>query len=381
MTYKSKQYVSTVTVQDKTDIYESLIRVTAKQSPTNRMYWILYAIVYSEDGEHDALLGPITEIEPTNPTMDDYWYKVDTTNYTVTLMKYSGSVWETTTDTQELLYDWTLFKDTTDIVTLGSQGKVKIVTANDFSRVCNVQCNIFNSDYTLFSRNSQVLNDPSDPIISTTEPPNPIDKQLWVKIADNGTYIISIWNDEAKKWMISEADSQNKVHTEKPVRYAAGDIWIVGGDYQPTIYKDGVAESTKYPTGTMLKAQSVSATYLDSDWVEALNYKENIDDLKDQLNIYNQYFSFDEEGIIMTAKNLSGQISEFKTKLTNTELGFYQGENKVAHINNNQLNISKAEITNGLTITGTQYTPPMLTIGGFSLIVESNGSLSIGYNA
>ena len=381
MTYKNNVYVSTATVEDKTDVYESLIRVIAKQSAANRMYWILYAVVYSEDGEHDALLGSISDIEPTDPVAGDYWYKVDTTNYTVTLMKYSGTAWEATTDTQDLLYDWTLFKDATDIVTLGTRGKVKIVTANDFSRVCNVQCNIFNSDYTLFARNSQVLNDPSDPIVSTTEPPNPIDKQLWVKIADNGTYTISIWDEETKKWINSGADSQNKMHTEKPVQYDAGDIWIVGGDYQPTIYTNGVAQTTKYLIGTMLKAQSVSITYTDSDWVEALNYKEDIDDLKDRLNIYNQYFSFDEDGLTMTAKNLNGEISEFKTKLTNTDLGFYQGENKVAYINNNQLNISKAEITNGLAITGTQNVPPTLSIGGFSLIVESNGSLSIGYNA
>ena len=381
MTYKDKVYEATATVEDKTDIYESLIRVMAKQSSANRMYWILYTTVYSEDGEHDSLLGPISEIEPIDPVIGDYWYKIDESNYTVTLMKYSGSEWHTTTDTQELLYDWTLFKDASDIVTLGTQNKVKIVTANDFSRVCNVQCNIFNSDYILFARNSQVLNDPSDPIVSTTEPLNPIDKQLWIKIADNGTYIISIWDEATKKWMVSDADSQNRVFADKPVRYIAGDIWIVGGDYQPTIYTNGVATDTKYAIGTMLKAQSVSATYSDGDWVEALNYKENIDDLKGQLNTYNQYFSFDEDGIIMTAKSSSGEISEFKTKLTNTELGFYQGENKVAYINDNQLNISKAEITNGLKVTGTQNTPAILSIGGFSLVVESNGSLSIGYNA
>ena len=374
MTYRGKVYEATATVEDKTDIYESLIRVIAKQSPTNRMYWILYTTVYSEDGEHDPLLGPISETAPTSPTTGAYWYKVDATNYTVTLMKYSGTAWATTTDTQELLYDWFLFKDATDMVSLGTQGKVKIITANDFSRVCSVQCNIFDADYTLFSRNSQVLNDPSDPIVSATEPPNPIDKQLWIKIADNGTYIISIWDEATKEWLVSEADSQNKVHVSKPTLYTAGDIWIVGGDYQPIIYTNGVAQTTRYLTGTMLKAQSVSATYSDADWVEALNYKESIDDLKDQLNIYNQYFSFDDTGLTMTARSLSGQISEFKTKLTNTELGFYQGENKVAYINNNQLNISKAEISNGLAITGTS---PILSVGGFSFVVESNGSLSI----
>lgn len=380
MTYKDQTYEATATVEDKTDVYESLIRVIAKQSSANRMYWILYATIYSEDGEHDTLLGPISETAPENPIDGDYWYEINSTDYTVTLMKYSNGVWETTIDTQELLYDWTLVKDSTDIVTLGSQNKVKIITANDFYRVCNVQCHIFNADNVLFARSSQVLNDPSDPIISATEPPNPIDKQLWIKVADNGTYVISIWNEETRRWMVSDVDSQNKIHTEKPARYAAGDIWIVGGDFQPIIYTNGVATDIKYSTGTMLKAQSVSETYLDSDWVEALNYKESIDDLKDQLNIYNQYFSFDETGITMTAKNFSGEISDFKTKLTNTELGFYQGENKVAHINDNQLNISKAEITNGLKVTGTQDAPATLSIGGFALVIESNGSLSIGYN-
>lgn len=374
MIYGGKVYEATATVEDKTDIYESLIRVIAKQSSDNRMYWVLYATVYSEDGEHDALLGPVSETSPDSPITGDYWYKIDTTNYTVILMKYSGTAWVTTTDAQELLYDWALFKDTTEMEALGAQSKVIMVTASDFSRVCSVQCNIFDADYTLLSRNSQILNDPSDPIISATEPTNPIDKQLWIKIVDNGTYVISIWDEATKEWLVSEADSQKKVHVEKPTKYAAGDIWIVGGDYQPIAYVSGVAQTSKHLVGTMLKAQFVSATYSDSDWVEALNYKERLDELEDQLNVYNQYFSFDNTGLTMSAKSLSGQVSEFKTKLTNTELGFYQGEDKVAYINNNQLNISKAEISNGLAVVGAS---PMLSVGGFSFVVESNGSLSI----
>jgi hypothetical protein len=97
--------------------------------------------------------------------------------------------------------------------------------------------------------------------------------------------------------------------------------------------------------------------------------------LKENLNVYNQFFTFDNTGMTMKAKSLNGQISEFSTKLTNNELGFYQGENKVAYINNNQLNISKAEITNGMTIGGDA---PMFQIGNFVIMQESNGSLSIG---
>lgn len=373
MTYQGNVYTATVTIDDKTDVYESLIRVAAKYSPTNRHYWILYTTAYSEEGERDALLGPISEVEPTNPTKDAYWYKIDETNYTATLMKYSGSAWATTTDEQELHYDWSLFKDTEDITAFGKQSKVVIVTSNDFSKSCDIQCNVFDSDNMLLSRSNQTIIDPSDPVISQTAPQNPIDGQLWIQL-NNGAYVIYIWNNTDKKWIMSEADSQNKVYTEKPTSYTAGDIWIVGGDYQPTIYLSGAAQTTKYLAGTMLKAQYTSSTYKDSDWVEALNYKKQLDEVADELAKYKQYISIDDTGLIMEAKNANGQLSEFKTKLTNTELGFYQGDDKVAYINNNQLNISKAQITNGLLVSGTS---PVLTIGGFSIIQEGNGSLSI----
>lgn len=387
MKYNNKIYTATATVEDKTDVYNSLIRVNAKYSPTNRMYWILYAAAYSEEGERDALLGPISETAPTGVSAGAYWYKVDSANYTVTLMKYSGTAWAATTDKQELLYDWFLFKDPTDMVTLGAQSKVKIVTASDFSKVCNVQCNISDPNHLLLTMNNQMLNDPSDPVVSATEPTNPVDGQLWVKIGDNGTYVISIWSQADKKWIISEADSTKKVYVEKPAQYNAGDIWIVNSDYQPIAYKegviqkvtvDGVEQTVKHLAGTMLKAQYPSQTYKDSDWVEALTYyRKEIDKIKDDLNTYNQFFSFDDSGLTMQAKNKAGAISEFKTKLTNTELGFYQGEDRVAYINNSQLNISKAQINDGLTVAGTL---PKLSIGGFSIIQESNGSLSIVAN-
>ena len=169
----------------------------------------------------------------------------------------------------------------------------------------------------------------------------------------------------------------HKVRVAQPTSYQAGDIWIVGGDYQPTMYIDGVAQSTKYLTGTMLKAQYASSTYRDSDWVEALNYKSQIDELQNQVDVYNQFFSFDSNGVVMTAKDLNGNVSDFKTKLTNTELGFYQGDDKVAHINDNTLIISKAQIKTELSVAGTNA---VFKIGNFSFIQEDNGSFSITTN-
>ena len=384
MAYGGKVYTATATVEDKTDIYDSLIHVTSKYSPTNRLYWILYSTVYSDEGEKDALLGPISVTAPETPATGAYWYKIDETNYTVTLMKYSGSAWATTTDKQAFVYDWFMLNDTNNIVTLGEQSKVKIVTSDKFSRTCSVQCNVLDQERAALTHSNQVLNDPSDPIISTTEPSNPINGQLWIKTGTNGSYTLLVWDGSSSKWVISEADSQKRVYVSKPMTYNDGDMWIVAADYEPDSYINGILQTEvvngttktiKHLAGTMLRAQYASQTYKDADWVEALNYNKEFNDINKQLSAYNQFFTFDTTGMTMGAKDVNGQISEFSTKLTNTELGFYQGATKVAYINNNQLNISKAEITNGMLVGGDA---PMIQIGNFVLIQESNGSLSIG---
>ena len=375
MTYNGAVYETTATIEDKTDIYDSLINVVSKYSPSNRLYWVLYSTVYTEEGEQDKLLGPISATAPASPVTGAYWYKVNETDCTVTLMKYSGTAWAETTDKQELVYDWSLLNDANNIISLGSQGKVKIITSSDFSKTCSVQCNIRGTESVPISYSNQILIDPSDPVVSSTEPTNPTHGQLWIKTGANGLYALLVWDASLEKWVVSETDSRVKVHISKPTSYEVGDVWVVGGDYEPTVYINGVAQTTKHLAGTMLKAQYSSQSYRDSDWVEALNYKKDINDLKENLNMYNQFFSADADGLVMQDKDKNVVIIEFKTKLTHSELGFYQGENKVAHINNNQLNISKAEITNGMTITGSA---PVLEIGNFTIIQESNGSLSIG---
>lgn len=375
MTYGGQAYTATATVEDKTDVYDSLIHITSKYSSTNRLYWVLYSTVYSEEGERDELLGPISTTAPLSPTAGSYWYKVDETNYTVTLMKYSGTAWAATTDKQELVYDWFLLNDVDKMITLGAQSKVKIVTANDFSRTCSVQCNVSDAELILLTHNNQILTDPSDPIISATAPTNPINGQLWIKTNANGSYVLSVWDSASGKWVVSEADTQNKVYVTKPTQYNAGDLWIVDSNYQPVAYDNGVVQTYKHPEKTMLRATATSQTYSDAHWVEALKYQKELDNVVEDVEKFKQFMSIDDTGLIMQAKGANGSVSEFKTVLTNTELGFYQGASRVAYINNNQLNISKAEITNGMVVSGTT---PELQIGNFVLIQESNGSLSIG---
>lgn len=175
---------------------------------------------------------------------------------------------------------------------------------------------------------------------------------------------------------IDDKNDENKVFTTKPSNYAAGDLWVVGVDYAPA----GVA------VGTLLRAEHTNATYGDVDWVTATKYDKELNDLKDNIETYNQYFSFDSaEGLKISAKDNNGTPSQFSTSLTNERLSFNYGNEAIAYINGTKMNIKEAEIESPLTVTGkysgsTMLQAPVINIGNFSIIVESNGSLSIVAN-
>ena len=66
-------------------------------------------------------------------------------------------------------------------------------------------------------------------------------------------------------------------------------------------------------------------------------------------------------------------------------MSFNYGDKAVAYINGASMHIKEAEIESPLTITGkyedgTMKQPPIFNIGNFSIVVESNGSLSIVSN-
>jgi hypothetical protein len=175
---------------------------------------------------------------------------------------------------------------------------------------------------------------------------------------------------------IDDKNDENKVFTTKPSNYAAGDLWVVGVDYTPA----GVA------VGTLLRAEHTNVAYGDVDWVTATKYDKELNDLKDSIETYNQYFSFDSaEGLKISAKDNNGTPSQFSTSLTNERLSFNYGNEAIAYINGTKMNIKEAEIESPLTVTGkysgsTMLQAPVINIGNFSIIVESNGSLSIVVN-
>lgn len=175
---------------------------------------------------------------------------------------------------------------------------------------------------------------------------------------------------------IDDKNDTNIVFTSKPKTYSEGDIWIVGNDYAPV----GVE------VGTVLKAQHASAEYNDSHWVIGTKYDDKLNDLETTVGTYQQYISLDTTtGITMNAVNADGRVSEFSTSLSNTELAFKQGDEKVAYINNHKMHITEAEIESPLTVTGkysgsTMVQAPTINLGNFSFVIESNGSLSMVSN-
>ena len=172
---------------------------------------------------------------------------------------------------------------------------------------------------------------------------------------------------------INDKGDENKLFTAKPSNYIVGDIWIVGTDYIPA----------GYTSGTMLKTQYTRATYEEADWIEATKYDKQLQDLQDNLDQYNQYFSFNSvDGIKITAKDSNGVESKYSTTISNDRWAINYGSEAVTYVDETKMHIKEAEIESPLSVTGkysgsTMLQAPIINLGNFSLVIESNGSLSV----
>lgn len=145
MTYGGKSYVDVITVEDKSDPYISEMLSIGGFTVKNNMGGVVpYVIVRTNQQEVDTLLGSISETPPSNPTSGMFWYKIDHTAKTVTLMKYNGSTWANATEKQKLNYTW--YKQDKDgkEVTFAKTGKVIYLSAEDIDSIATLQCDVSN---------------------------------------------------------------------------------------------------------------------------------------------------------------------------------------------------------------------------------------------
>lgn len=143
MTYGGKTYVDVITVEDKSDPYVSeMLSIGGFTVKNNLGGLVPYIVVRTNQKEVDPILGSIGEAAPSSPTTGMFWYKIDHTAKTVTLMKYNGTAWANATETQELTYTW--YKQDKDgkEVAFDKTGKVIYLSAEDIDSLVTLQCDV-----------------------------------------------------------------------------------------------------------------------------------------------------------------------------------------------------------------------------------------------
>lgn len=145
MTYSGKNYVDVITVEDKSDPYVSEMLSIGGYTVKNNLGGLVpYIIVRTNQKEVDPLLGNISETAPSTPTSGMFWYKVDHTAKTVTLIKYNGTTWVNATEKQSLTYTWYAQDKDGKEVTFSKTGKVIYLSAEDIDSLLTLQCDVSN---------------------------------------------------------------------------------------------------------------------------------------------------------------------------------------------------------------------------------------------
>ena len=143
MTYNGKTYVDVITVEDKSDPYVSEMLSIGGFTVKNNLGGVVpYVIVRTNQQEVDALKGAISETAPSSPASGAFWYKIDHTAKTVTLMKYNGSAWTAATETQELTYTWYKQDKDGNAAAFDKTGKVIYLSADEIDSLVTLQCDV-----------------------------------------------------------------------------------------------------------------------------------------------------------------------------------------------------------------------------------------------
>ena len=143
MTYNGKTYVDVITVEDNSDPYVSEMLSIGGFTVKNNLGGVVpYVIVRTNQQEVDALKGAISETTPSSPASGAFWYKIDHTAKTVTLMKYNGSAWAAATETQELTYTWYKQDKDGNAAAFDKTGKVIYLSADEIDSLATLQCDV-----------------------------------------------------------------------------------------------------------------------------------------------------------------------------------------------------------------------------------------------
>lgn len=379
LTYGGITYTDVVTITDKLDSYQSqIISIGGTVLTGGDQGVVAYAVVFHDTVEEDSLLFPIYE-EGTTPISNMTYYVVEDDK--VIMKKYINGVWALdNTVQQDYNYSWFVLDQYTGEEHEIGSGKVIYISSDVISTSGIVQCRI--NDISICT---EVFSDANDPIVGPNVPLSTSEGQLWYNTTDNVLYAYN----SAKGEYIPVNNGKSRTYLTAPIvmsegyYYHKGDLWIVN---------DSDSEYTNASVGSILVAVndfisggsawdvSTWKTRLTNDWEDKLYYDKKMSEILDYQTKLHAYFDYQIDGLKIGATN-----TEFYTKVTPYDLGFYQGVEKVAYISNNKMYNTSLEVSNDVSIVNhrsdTQPSPqkPYLNIGNYRFIVEENNSLSIAY--
>lgn len=143
MTYASKTYTGYASVYDKTDPFVcEMLSTDGFEFMNGNVATAAYIILRRGTEEVDSLLGPISTTAPSSPKNGDYYYKLDKSAKTVTLMKYNGSAWAASSDKQEYIYNWYLANGSSNNGTVKKTGKVVFMGKDDVNKLASYKVEV-----------------------------------------------------------------------------------------------------------------------------------------------------------------------------------------------------------------------------------------------
>ncbi|MBQ0090046.1 MAG: hypothetical protein KBT27_12030 [Prevotellaceae bacterium] len=414
----SKPPVSTyMTIKDKLDVYQAEITtVTGPVINSENPFIVAVGNIYKngelQDTETFSIQSTVLPSIAQTPLQNGSYYHINSINDGFIYQSWNGTSWSNTTRNTSYTYKWFVYSNgdpntVADTLATGDR-KVVAFTPNMVVNNMLIRLEVYKDGAKIAEQSSSFI-DMNDPIISAISPESPNPGQLWVNTSV-APPILQIWNGGAWQDVKAANDANNTIFISPPnskqkdgYLYKKGDIWILANNEQIKRYTGPISNrqdtDTYYANNTILVCikdkiwiDGGTNIYDDSDWSDI----NNISELAEAVKQYQQVLKCWSDGLYMFAEDTNGN-SEFYSKLTSGELGFYsrpeaasipseksglsENDQKIVWISTESLCAKQAEIKENIKVTyddGVEDNHSLfMQIGNFRWQTEPDGSFSL----
>ena len=300
--------------------------------------------------------------------------------YQVVLGEYNSTdkKWYVVTELFDYTYENTLYPSITS--------PIMAIPKEKINKSGNISFNVRRrSNNKIISSTHVSVIDSNDPIVSESEPDDPVLGQLWLHLSSGMLKVCVKEKTETDpaEWHDTFETKGKTVFTSKPNSYSEGDLWILGANesVEYTVEEEHNNEEVNvertFGPGSMLKATSSSDSYNATHWIDA---DEATTSLKNSIG---QHFEFNSaEGVVIKQTD-----DKFFVQISATEMGFYDNtsskKKKVVSIGNESaliqnLNVEeKATFNCPSTFKDSTTFQDEVVMGKFKWITETDGSFSL----